>query len=203
MTTASLTPTVTAVGTQFDLTTGLTADRPSLKRPLSVMRGLYTDAEAFEAAVAADDVLTYEFYDFGVPSLETEVAYGTSITYPGKVGDEYFMTKGHFHERLESAEIYLCLSGKGLMLMESPEGDVQVEEFRPGRSVYVPGRYAHRSINTSPDEPLITFFAFPGDAGHDYGTIETKGFRTVVVDRDGTPELVANPRWQADSRGKD
>ncbi|MGA1836610.1 glucose-6-phosphate isomerase family protein [Herbiconiux sp. 11R-BC] len=190
-----LTPTTKAVATAFDLATGLTDERPSLKRPLSAMAGMYADTAAFDAAVAADDVLSYEFYDFGVPSLETEVAYGTSITYPGKVGDEYFMTKGHFHTRLESAEIYLCLSGQGLMLMESPEGDIQVEEFRPGRSVYVPGRYAHRSVNTSPDEPLITFFAFPGDAGHDYGTIETKGFRKIVVDRDGSPELLDNPRW--------
>ncbi|ARJ03919.1 glucose-6-phosphate isomerase [Humibacter sp. BT305] len=197
MSTTSLDPTVTAVATQFDLATGLTEARPSLQRRLSDMSGMYADTAALSAAVDADDVLTYEFYDFGVPSLETEVAYGTSITYPGKVGDEYFMTKGHFHTRLESAEIYLCLSGQGLMLMESPEGDVQVEEFRPGRSVYVPGRYAHRSINTSPDEPLITFFAFPGDAGHDYGTIETKGFRRIVLERDGAPVLVDNPRWQS------
>jgi glucose-6-phosphate isomerase, archaeal len=197
MSTTSLDPTVVAVATQFDLATGLTDARPSLQRRLSDMRGMYADPEALSAAVAADDVLTYEFYDFGVPSLETEVAYGTSITYPGKVGDEYFMTKGHFHTRLESAEIYLCLSGQGLMLMESPEGDVQVEEFRAGRSVYVPGRYAHRSINTSADEPLITFFAFPGDAGHDYGTIETKGFRRIVLDRGGSPEIVDNPRWQS------
>jgi len=158
---------------------------------------MYADAEAFAEAVAVDDVLSYEFYDMGVPSLETEIAYGTSVTYPGRVGDEYFMTKGHFHTRLEAAEIYLFLSGEGLMLMESPEGDVQVEEFRAGRSVYVPGRYAHRSINTSATEPLITFFAFPGDAGHDYGTIETKGFRKIVVDRDGVPTLQDNPRWQS------
>lgn len=197
MSTTSLDPTVTAVATQFDLATGLTEARPSLQRRLSDMSGMYADTAALSAAVDADDVLTYEFYDFGVPSLETEVAYGTSITYPGKVGDEYFMTKGHFHTRLESAEIYLCLSGQGLMLMESPEGDVQVEEFRPGRSVYVPGRYAHRSINTSPDESLITFFAFPGDAGHDYGTIETKGFRRIVLERDGAPVLVDNPRWRS------
>lgn len=189
-------PTTIAVGTQFDLATGLADSRPSLRRPLSAMRDMYADAEAVERGIAAGDPLTYEFYDMGMPSLETEIAYGTSITYPGKVGDEFHMTKGHFHERLESAEIYFCLSGRGLMLMESPEGDVQVEEFAPGRAVYVPGRYAHRSINTSPDEPLITFFAFPGDAGHDYGTIETKGFRKIVVERDGAPVLVDNPRWQ-------
>lgn len=197
MSTASLTPTIRSVSTQFDLSTGLAAGTASLRRPLSAMAGMYADAEAFAEAVAVDDVLSYEFYDMGVPSLETEIAYGTSVTYPGRVGDEYFMTKGHFHTRLEAAEIYLCLSGEGIMLMESPEGDVQVEEFRAGRSVYVPGRYAHRSINTSATEPLITFFAFPGDAGHDYGTIETKGFHKIVVDRDGVPTLQDNPRWKS------
>lgn len=188
-------PTTRAVGTLFDLTTGLAADRPALRRNLSAMGGMFSDTAAFDTAVAAGDPLVYEFYDMGVPALETEIAYGTSITHPGRVGDEYHMTKGHFHERLESAEVYFCLSGRGLMLMESPEGDVQVEEFVPGRSVYVPGRYAHRSINTSPDQPLITFFAFPGDAGHDYGTIETRGFRKIVVDDAGSPALVDNPRW--------
>jgi glucose-6-phosphate isomerase len=184
-----------AVVTQFDLKTGLAESKPSLKRHLSAMEGMYADVEAYEAALAKDDYLTYEFYDMDVPYLETETAYGTSITYPGKVGDEYHMTKGHFHTRLETSEIYFCLSGQGLMLMENPEGDVQVEEFVPGRAVYVPARYAHRSINTSATEPLITFFAFPGDAGHDYGTIETKGFRKIVVERDGKPALLDNPRW--------
>jgi hypothetical protein len=44
-------------------------------------------------------------------------------------------------------------------------------------------------------EPLITFFAFPGHAGHDYGTIEQKGFRKLCVERDGAPSFVDNPRW--------
>jgi glucose-6-phosphate isomerase len=83
------------------------------------------------------------------------------------------------------------------MLMESPEGAVQVEQYRAGRAVNVPGRKEHSSINTSTTEPLITFFAFPGDAGHDYGTIETKGFRKIVVDRAGVPTLLDNPRWQS------
>ena len=71
--------------------------------------------------------------------------------------------------------------------MESPEGDCEAQELTPGQAVYVPGRYAHRTINTSPAELLITFFAFPGHAGHDYGTIESQGFRKLVVQRDGVP----------------
>lgn len=184
-----------AVVTDFDLTTGLSTTKEPLRRRLSNLRGIFADQDAYEAAVAEDDRLVYEFYDMGVPEKESEIAYGTSITYPGKVGDEFHMTKGHFHTVLDTAEVYFCLSGQGFMMMESPEGDVQCEELRPGIAVYVPGRYAHRSINTSDTEPLITFFAFPGHAGHDYGTIETKGMRKIVVDRDGTPTLVDNPNW--------
>lgn len=107
------------------------------------------------------------------------------------------MTKGHFHTVLDTAEVYYRLRGRGLMMMENPEGEVEVQELMAGKAVYVPGRYAHRSINISSDEPLITFFAFPGHAGHDYGTIETKGFRKLVVERDGKPTLIDNPRWQS------
>lgn len=183
-----------AVVTDFSLVTGLSQAKEPLQRRMSAMAGMYADQEAARR-LAEEDVLVYEFFDMGVPQSPGEVAYGTSITYPGKVGDEYFMTKGHFHSVLDTAEIYYCLRGRGLMMMENPEGDVQWEEFTPGKGVYVPGRYAHRSINTSSDEPLITFFAFPGHAGHDYGTIESKGFRKIVVERDGAPEVVDNPKW--------
>lgn len=104
--------------------------------------------------------------------------------YAGKVGDEYFMTKGHFHTILDTSEVYYCLSGRGAMLMETPEGDVRLVEMKPGEAVYVPPRWAHRSINTG-SETLVTFFVFRSDAGHDYGTIEQKGYRKLVVERDG------------------
>ncbi len=64
----------------------------------------------------------------------------------------------------------------------------------PGSCVYVPGRYAHRSINTGSD-PLVMFFVFRADAGHDYGTIETKGFRKLIIEKNGRPTIVDNPKW--------
>jgi len=81
--------------------------------------------------------------------------------------------------------------------MENPEGDWEAQELTPGKAVYVPVCYAHRSINISSSEPLITFFAFPGNAGHDYGTIESKGFRKLIVERDGNPTIIDNPKWQS------
>lgn len=180
----------------FDLHTGLSQVKKPLQRRLSAMQGLFSDDRALQERLGKEDVLIYEFYDMGVPESEAEVAFGTSITYPGKIGEEYFMTKGHFHTVLATAEVYYCLRGHGFMLMENPEGDWEARELTPGTAVYVPARYAHRSINVSPAEPLITFFAFPGHAGHDYGTIESKGFRKLLVERKGKPVFVDNPKWK-------
>jgi glucose-6-phosphate isomerase len=179
----------------FDMQTGLSSKWDSIRRNLSAMTGMFADEAKHAEMVEQDDVLVYEFYDAGRPERPGEVAFGTSITYPGRVGDEYFMTKGHFHTILETAEVYYCMRGHGYMLMENPEGDWEAQELKPGLAVYVPERYAHRSINVSDNEPLITFYAFRGDAGHDYGTIESKGFRKLIVERNGNPEIIDNPKW--------
>jgi glucose-6-phosphate isomerase len=105
------------------------------------------------------------------------------------------MTKGHFHTILETAEVYYCLSGQGYMMMENPEGDWRALALEAGKAIYVPARYAHRSINVSPDKPLVTFFVFRADAGHDYGSIESKGYRKLLVEKDGQPTVIDNPRW--------
>jgi len=177
----------------FALDTGQSHGAAPTKRHLSQMQDMYRDAEAAALRVEEGDPLVYEFYELGAPQNPSDLAFGTSILYPGKVGDEYFMTKGHFHTILDTAEVYYCLAGKGGMLIENPEGDTAFFAFTPGQALYVPKRYAHRSVNTG-TERLVTFFAFRGDAGHNYGAIETEGFRKLVVDRGGTPALVDNPK---------
>lgn len=183
---------------RFDLKTGKSADMDTGKRRLSGMRGMFADAEAERALIEQSDPLIYEFHSLPAPSRSGDLAFGCSIVYPGKVGDEYYMTKGHFHTILETAEVYYCLSGEGYMMMENPEGDWQCLEMRAGKAVYVPGRYAHRSICVGRDEPLVTFFVFRADAGHNYGTIEEKGYRKLLVERDGKPTVIDNPKWQVE-----
>jgi len=177
----------------FAFGTGKSAGAVSTKRYLSQMQAMYRDAKAAARQVAEGDPLVYEFHELGAPEHAGDLAFGTSIVYPGKVGDEYFMTKGHFHTVLETAEVYYCLAGKGGMLIENPEGDTAFHALAPGQALYVPKRYAHRSVNTG-TEALVTFFAFRADAGHNYGAIETGGFRKLVVDRAGVPALIDNPK---------
>ena len=179
----------------FDLINGKSENKVSSKRLLSQMKGMFFNQKAYESALEKEDKMVYEFYELDLPSTDGNLLFGTSIVYPGKIGDEYHMTKGHFHTILDTAEVYYCLSGEGYLMMENPEGDWKAEKFTPGQAVYAPGRYAHRSINTG-TEPLVTFFVFRSDAGHDYGTIETKGFRHLVVEQDGKEKIIENPNWK-------
>ena len=180
----------------FDPNSGLSKTVETGKRYLSQMSGMFADEAALQAKIAENDEIIYEFHGLPVPEHEGDLAFGCSIVNPGKVGDEYYFTKGHFHTILETGEVYYCLKGHGYMLMENPEGDWSAQELRPGEAVYVPKRYAHRSINVSSDEQLVTFFVFRADAGHDYGTIETKGYRKLLVEKDGKPTIIDNPNWK-------
>ena len=167
-----------------------------IQRRLSDMRGQYLDEATYQAKLSQQDVLIYQVYELKRPEVAGELLHGISIVHPGNVGDEFFMTKGHYHTVLDTAEIYYILKGNGYMVMETPEGDYAVEELSAHKVLYVPPRWAHRSVNINKDEDLVMFFAYPGNSGHDYGTIETMGFRKLVVERDGEVTIIDNPRWK-------
>ena len=80
------------------------------------------------------------------------------------------------------------------MVMENLEGNTLEMPLSKSQAVYVPRGYAHRTVNSG-SVPLILFYTFAADAGHDYGTIETKGYRKLIVEQNGRPAVVDNPRW--------
>lgn len=178
----------------FDLITGFSSGAETTKRYLSQMKGMFYDGRAYEQCLEQGDPLVYEFYELGCPERPGDLAFGTTVLYPGLVGREFYMTKGHFHTRLMTGEVYYTLRGEGHMLLENSEGDHRLFPLTPGRAVYVPRGYAHRTINTG-NEPLVVFFAFDADAGHDYGTIETKGYRHLVVKGPEGVCATPNPKW--------
>jgi len=164
-------------------------------RRLSAMTGQFLDQKAYDSLLVAADPILYEIYEVKRPEIAGELMQGLSIVHPGKVGDEYYMTKGHFHSVLDTAEIYYCLRGKGFMVMGTPEGDWAVEPLHPHSVLYVPPRWAHRSVNSSLSEDLVTFFVYPSNAGHDYGSIEKQGFRKLVLEQGGIQTIIDNPSW--------
>lgn len=174
----------------MDLQSGLLdPTRQSVERRLSDMRGMY-QVEPDEG-----DHVIYRVLLIPVPERNSEIQCSTTILEPGVVGDEFLMTKGHYHEIRDRSEIYLGLAGEGMLVMATEDGEHAVEPIRPGTVSYVPGGWAHRSVNVG-SEPLIFFAAYVGDAGHDYGTIETQGFPVLVLRGSDGPEVVPNPRYR-------
>jgi glucose-6-phosphate isomerase len=93
------------------------------ERHLSDMRGMYIDEVAAEEAIAQGDPLLYEVNQYDVPFETGQLLVVTTVIRPGRVGDEYYMTKGHFHEQIDRAEVYVGLQGQGCLLLETAGGE--------------------------------------------------------------------------------
>jgi glucose-6-phosphate isomerase len=164
---------------------------------LSDLRGLFLDPEALELRIREEgDPICYENYAFNQSQAEGDIFFGTTIIYPGKVGAEYHLTRGHYHLKRDHAETYQAISGHGLVLFEREDGTTRVAELAPGKVTYIPPFWAHRSINTS-DVPLVFLWTCPVEAGHDYAGLGGRGMRQIVVERDGLPKVEDRPRSEA------
>ncbi|MBD8012038.1 cupin domain-containing protein [Microbacterium sp. Re1] len=159
------------------------------------MSGVYRDDAAWRAAVAerGADELVYWVDDHRYQEGPGALIVGTSTLLPGRIGDEFAVTRGHLHAVADRAELYHCLSGRGVMLLETLDGQSAAIELTPGKAVNVPGHWIHRSVNVG-DEPFVTLFCYAADAGQDYAVISDAGGmqNLVVADGDGWT-LTANP----------
>ena len=163
------------------------------EKRLSDLRGLFLDAEDLERRIREEsNPLCYENYAFNQSQSEGDIFFGTTIIYPGKVGSEYHLTRGHYHRRRDHAETYQALSGSGLVLFERENGTTSSAELTPGKVTYVPPYWAHRSINTG-DVPLVFLWTCPVKAGHEYSAFGSRGMRQVVVERNGVPTIEDRP----------
>lgn len=156
------------------------------------MKGMYYDKAAEQALCRTSNPLIYSFSEKVLPEENGHLQLAMTTIQPGKVGEEYHMTKGHYHQRPDTSEIYLGVEGEGYLLMQTPGGDFGATSIKPSVVVYIPPFWGHRMVNTG-DSPFIFFAVYPGDAGHNYGDIEKTGFFRVPVERNGKPLLIDNP----------
>lgn len=176
--------------THIDIETGSIGNQPVLKRYLSDLRGSFHDVNAFETALELDNPLVYTVAAVEPGADDGDLHYGLGVIYPGKIGDEYHLTKGHLHSWRPAAEFYFGLKGKGVMLLEDEStSETRMVTLEKDGMVYVPGFTAHRTINTG-TEPLVYIGIYPAKAGHDYGIIAERNFKYVVIERDGKPTLI-------------
>lgn len=185
---------------QIDLTLGTMAGATGrYQKKLKDLAGLYADATAF-ATLAADhgDQVVYDVADFRPSAEPGDMIFGVTRMSPGRVGDEFFITRGHIHAQTDRPEVYYGQKGRGLMQLESPDGETRILEIGAQTICYVPPYWIHRSINVG-NEDLVMMFCYPADAGQDYGIIEqSQGMRHRVMADGATGwRLIENHAYRA------
>lgn len=155
------------------------------------LKGIFADEETRQNLDQDKIVYRVQYYFPIDEGTEGGLFFGNTTIYPGKVGNEYFMTKGHFHAKGDRGEYYWCIQGRGILLFMDRNRNTWAEEMTTGSLHYMPENVAHRTINVGSD--AMTFGAcWPSDAGHDYGTILEQGFSARMLDINSKPELVNN-----------
>lgn len=175
----------------MDWATGMLAGSSvqTTRKTLGEVRALFHDQEAARQLPTELELYRVQFYAPVTAGTEGGLFWGNTILQPGKVGDEYFMTKGHFHHIRNRAEYYAAFHGDGALLLMEESGTTRYEKMSPGSIHYIPGNTAHRVANIG-STPLVFAACLPSDAGYDYETIEREGFSARMLERNGKPVLV-------------
>ncbi len=159
------------------------------RKKLGELAGLFLDRSAFEAMDPEMEIYAVSFWQPVPDGTAGGLFWGTTTLQPGTVGDEYFMTHGHFHAVPDRAEFYATIRGNGGLILMNEDGETTMQTMTPGSVHYIPGCTAHRVANTG-EEPLVFVASWPSDAGHDYARVRKPGFGKRLVRRDGHPCLV-------------
>ena len=176
------------------LTGSVTPETGRYTKRLGELKGIFHDTSAYDRAITErDNPVVYEVIDYR--KTESDLCFGTTIMSAGKIGFEYYMTRGHFHERRECSEVYYTQSGEGLLLLESRAGESRTVSMRPNICAFIPPDWAHRSINIGHENLVFVWFCAT-DAGHDYGSILEHGMRKLVLEQNEMVEIVDNPNFQ-------
>ncbi|MGO8797171.1 MAG: glucose-6-phosphate isomerase family protein [Candidatus Sulfotelmatobacter sp.] len=156
------------------------------EKKLGQLEGLFHDQRAW--AQLNPEIIVYRvwWWETAPPGTEGALYWGTTEIQPGRVANEYFMTRGHWHLIRNRAEFYGTVSGRGKLLLCDRLGRTWFEDMTPGSLHYIAGEIAHRVVNTG-DVPLRFIACWPSDAGHDYDVAEGRGFGARVIEEQGAP----------------
>ncbi|MCK5149616.1 cupin domain-containing protein [Candidatus Pacearchaeota archaeon] len=104
--------------------------------------------------------LLYQVYikDFGC--FET----GLTVIEPGTINKEFYMTKGHKHQK-PTKEIYILLKGKGKLIIQDKK--TKILNLKKDKTYIIPKKSGHRLINTG-DKKLEVLTIYSKNAGHSY-----------------------------------
>jgi glucose-6-phosphate isomerase, archaeal len=179
---------------------GVTSDPPGV-RLRGDLRGVLRrrDAQGPE--------LAYHLYR-AVRRIEDEpmlaragLRYDLTVTLPGRYGDEYVKTAGHYHPPADSGdsfpEIYEVVHGRAAFVLQHVD-DVTAERPRvagvwvqlcePGERILIPPDCGHVTVNVG-TTPLVVADLVSLQCGHLYGSFKAlRGAATYVLADEASPD---------------
>lgn len=160
-----------------DLATGFIqgSDVVTANRTVADLADYWKDREALKSMDVSVLLYTTQTWMTCPEGTEGAVLWGNTTLMPGKVGSEFFMTRGHRHTDPTRGELCVTVSGQGNLLLMDANRQTRSEPMTHGSTHWIDGALAHRVVNTGP-EPLTFLCAWPADCGHEYAEILQLGF---------------------------
>jgi glucose-6-phosphate isomerase len=151
---------------------------------LSQLRDYFADQPEVSRILQQADPILYEFTAIRKYDENASLSLGITEIHAGKVGDEFYMTKGHFHDRSHDGdEVYYVHQGNGRLLLLSREGQVKILEMKAGSIMYTPAGWGHRTVNVG-YEKLVFLSIWPSSTEYDYQTIlDHGGFPKRIIEQ--------------------
>lgn len=124
-----------------------------------------------------------------------------TILSPGKNGNEFNKTYGHFHN-YQGVEIYRVIYGQGVLIMQRNDEDgeakeIRVTSLRGGMTVEVPAGYGHALVNIGKTYLVVIDDAPDGAKTHNFEPVREKhGFAYYIIDKKGEVGFESNPRYR-------
>lgn len=125
-----------------------------------------------------------------------------TVIAPGKIGEEFTKTFGHYHLQNAPVETYKVVEGEGVLQLQKG-GVEQVEEVvlvraKSADQIRIPEEYGHSWSNVG-STPLVLLDDW--SAAHtpaDYEPLEkAHGMAYYIVEQDGQPTPVPNPNYKS------
>lgn len=113
-----------------------------------------------------------------------------TVLNPGKNGIEFNKTYGHFH-KYKGVEIYNCLFGQGILIMQRNDENSEPKEFKvsflnAGKQIEIPAGYGHCLVNVGRNFLVVADNAPTDPRLHDYEAVRQRhGFVYYIVEKKG------------------
>ncbi|MEP6513917.1 MAG: glucose-6-phosphate isomerase family protein [Parafilimonas sp.] len=159
------------------------------QKTIGHLKNIFQDEVARQKMDQQEVVYSVQSYLPVEAGTEGGLFFGTTFLNAGMVGEEYFITQGHFHKQSNRAEYYWGIKGNGVLILMDKKRNYRAEYLQQGSLHYIPAHTAHRVANIGSDE-LVFNACWPSDAGYDYEEIIQHGFSCRLLNKDGKPTLV-------------